>query len=320
MATVSREDIIVSKKYRQFCDLSWKEGLTEPLPSGIISVPMEHMEEFIAVCGDTDNNYIVVSQRSDFGLCYQQQFPVWQDMVKWIHMIPFMDIFDFSTLGYSDLRIAPRCDVDKCNLRDNYSIKCDSFTRATIPFVPSNIKKWYMVNCMTEEPNLISIPFGLLDDKTADILNATPIGEKEKWLYVNFQTYTLERSHLKTQMGARSMSSDWITFVPEAKSVEEYFSDIAQHKYVLCPEGNGIDCFRTWESIYLGAIPVVKRSPTTEQFSDLPILIVDDMFNIRIEFLQEKYEETLLKRANLDKAKLSYWKNIFEGSKNESCN
>ena len=320
MTTIDRQEIIISKEYEKFCDFSWEAGLTEALPSGIISVPMEHCLEFVQICGDTPNNYVVVSQRSDLGMAYQKEHPVYVDMQKWVTMLPHMDIIDFTKLGYGGVEVPPRCDLSKCNLRDDYSIKCDSYTWATIPLIPSNIKRWHMTNCMTEEPRLSGIPFGVFNDESADKLCNTPELEKRKWLYVNFQTYTMERFYLKAHWGSRQLKDmNFMTFVAEAKPIEEYFKDIAAHRYVLCPDGNGIDCFRTWETLYLGSIPIVKRSRTTEQFADLPILLVDDLFNITIELLEEKYEEILLKKDNLDKIKLSYWNKIFKESRNENC-
>lgn len=44
--------------------------------------------------------------------------------------------------------------------------------------------------------------------------------------------------------------------------------------FVPSPAGNGIDCHRTWEALYLGAVPVVLRS---EYFGERnwPVLVVD---------------------------------------------
>jgi len=322
VATVDREEIIISKDYERLCDFTWVAGMTTPPTSGIISVPMEHFQEFIKICGDTPNSYVVVSQRSDLGLAYQKEYPVQSDMKKWITMLPYMGsaVCDFDSLGYAKLVIPPRCDLEKCNIQDNYSIKCDSFTWATIPCVPDNIKRWYMTNCMAGEPRLSSIPFGILNDESADKICSTPEVEKRKWLYVNFHTYTMERFFLKSHWSSRQITDEhFMTFIAEAKPVEEYFKDISEHHYVLCPDGNGIDCFRTWEALYLGSIPIVKRSRVTEQFADLPVLIVDDLFNITHKSLLEKHEEVLSKKDNLEKVKLSYWNKIFKESRNESC-
>ena len=50
MATVPREEMIISKDYAKSCDYSWSAGLTEPLPSGIINIPIEHFYEFMEIC------------------------------------------------------------------------------------------------------------------------------------------------------------------------------------------------------------------------------------------------------------------------------
>ena len=42
-------------------------------------------------------------------------------------------------------------------------------------------------------------------------------------------------------------------------SPKNYRRLLSNSKYVLSPPGNGPDCHRTWEALYLGAIPIVKR-------------------------------------------------------------
>lgn len=53
---------------------------------------------------------------------------------------------------------------------------------------------------------------------------------------------------------------------------------LAAHMFALSPPGNGLDCHRTWESLYLRTVPIVKRSYAMEYFSrlGLPLFIVDD--------------------------------------------
>ncbi len=40
--------------------------------------------------------------------------------------------------------------------------------------------------------------------------------------------------------------------------------------------GVGEDCHRTWESVLLGAIPVVRESLIREIFSDAPVFVLRD--------------------------------------------
>jgi hypothetical protein len=62
----------------------------------------------------------------------------------------------------------------------------------------------------------------------------------------------------------------------------------------------------------MGSIPIVKRCCAMNEFTDLPILFIDDWADIRDEnFLETKYAEIISKSWNLDKLKFSYWKRII---------
>ena len=59
-------------------------------------------------------------------------------------------------------------------------------------------------------------------------------------------------------------------------TIPQYLQQLSDHKFAFSPPGNGVDCHRIWECFYLGVIPIVKRSPHTENYKDLPVLIIDD--------------------------------------------
>lgn len=46
--------------------------------------------------------------------------------------------------------------------------------------------------------------------------------------------------------------------------------------FVVSPHGNGLDCHRTWESLVLGNIVIVKKSSLDPLYQGLPVVIVDD--------------------------------------------
>ena len=48
------------------------------------------------------------------------------------------------------------------------------------------------------------------------------------------------------------------------KPFAEYLKDLRASYLCLSPAGDGIDTHRTWESLYLGTVPVVTRSVLTE--------------------------------------------------------
>ncbi len=59
-----------------------------------------------------------------------------------------------------------------------------------------------------------------------------------------------------------------------------------QFAFVVSPHGNGLDCHRTWESLLLGNIVIVKRSSLDPLYEGLPVVIVDDWREITPDNLQ----------------------------------
>lgn len=51
------------------------------------------------------------------------------------------------------------------------------------------------------------------------------------------------------------------------QDIGKYFSLVRQSTFVLSPPGNGPDCHRTWEALYLGAIPVVLETQMPYQLA-----------------------------------------------------
>jgi hypothetical protein len=65
----------------------------------------------------------------------------------------------------------------------------------------------------------------------------------------------------------------------------------ARHAFVISPHGNGLDCHRTWESLVLGCIVIVKRSPLDPLYEGLPVVIVEDWDEIMTENLRLWHEQ-----------------------------
>ena len=65
----------------------------------------------------------------------------------------------------------------------------------------------------------------------------------------------------------------------------------ARYAFVVSPHGNGLDCHRTWESLVLGNIVIVKRSSLDPLYEGLPVVIVDDWSEITAESLARWHTE-----------------------------
>jgi len=73
-----------------------------------------------------------------------------------------------------------------------------------------------------------------------------------------------------------------------------YFQELPKYKFVISPEGNGIDCHRHYEALMAGCIPILERNPHIEEkYKGCPILWTTDYSEITIPYLQQKYCEMI---------------------------
>jgi hypothetical protein len=77
------------------------------------------------------------------------------------------------------------------------------------------------------------------------------------------------------------------------------------------PEGNGIDCHRTWESLYLGTVPVVEKNLSTEYWQSIgvPLFLIkswNDVKNLKSEQLIKEYKE-LENKLGSEVIYMKYW-------------
>ena len=87
-----------------------------------------------------------------------------------------------------------------------------------------------------------------------------------------------------------------------------YFKEIGKYKFVICPEGNGIDTHRLWETLYSKGIPIVEDNELIRKKCEgLPILWTKDYSELTEEYLNQKYEEILNTDYDFSSLYLSFY-------------
>ena len=189
----------------------------------------------------------------------------------------------------------------------------DEYYRQLEPFV----SRVYAINNICRNPNVYTIPIGFRDHPydTMSILTATPTNvDKSILLYMNFELNT----NMEKRMGClmHFIKYNWIEkegfTKQQALPLPEFYEKIAKSKYILSPEGTGIDCHRIYEALYLNAIPIIKTTAMDEFYAQLPVVIVKDWSEITYEYLIENDERlfnTLIewKNANPDWLTAAHW-------------
>jgi hypothetical protein len=138
---------------------------------------------------------------------------------------------------------------------------------------------------MIPHPKTLGLPLGLenvdmwkrTDKDHIRQCGSTP---KTKLLYFNFNNSSNPK--VRTTCERQLLAQGFEKNAP--KQWKEYIEELSQYKYCASPEGNGVDCHRTWECLALGVTPIVVKNPVVYTwFKDLPIRWVDTYENLNLD-------------------------------------
>ena len=75
---------------------------------------------------------------------------------------------------------------------------------------------------------------------------------------------------------------------------QDYYNELGKYKFVASPEGNGIDCYRHYETWMSKGIPIIERNAFIQKkYQGLPILWTTDYSEINDSYLERCYSQFL---------------------------
>lgn len=150
---------------------------------------------------------------------------------------------------------------------------------------------WHAQNLMTRHPKLGGLPIGIANamwphgdqEILGEVISKKP--EKTNSVFFNFSIWT-NRAERTACFETLKDKIPW----QESRDFRTYLQDLATYKYAISPPGNGIDCHRIWECIYLGVIPIVLRSTFTERLNRVfPCILLDKWEDFNENSLLQMY-------------------------------
>ncbi len=144
------------------------------------------------------------------------------------------------------------------------------------------LKKWWAQNLCFIHPKMHFLPIGIANsmwEHGNQALYKIPSNNKNKNIHNNFNIYTNVAVRRECADALESRAS----MLPMV-SAKDNAERLAQYKYCVCPEGNGVDTHRLWESLYLGCMPIVMNTPFTRVINhytrgELPLVIIDSWWD-----------------------------------------
>lgn len=156
------------------------------------------------------------------------------------------------------------------------------------------VTRWFGSNIDIVHPKLFSIPIGLayegerpgVEDMVNSVIHETcgdPNYKKRCLVYASYSFETNEIVRRKCFAETKIMYP-WVGF-------RENLEAIARSLFVISPNGNGFDCHRHWESLYLKTIPIVTEDNVNIKFySDIPFLVIKSWEDFkRIKLSEDLY-------------------------------
>jgi len=225
------------------------------------------------------------------------------DDLIYTHTFYVKGLFDIiSKLEYKQLRVITH--------------NCDT----NVDFVPpDNVTRWYTTNVNIRYPSIQSIPIGLENDiwgfekKEKMIQKLKEPKQIRNLVYMN---HNIANNPAKRQRPYDALrDKGWVTTEMSANGLgfDSYLDGIYNHKFVVCPEGNGIDTHRIWECLYMGSIPIMENNINSSFYGDLPILTVNNWEDITEEKLLLANVAINIQDQHAEMLTFEYWKNKING-------
>jgi len=179
--------------------------------------------------------------------------------------------------------------------------------------------RWYTTNLTCHHSKVSAIPIGILNQRVnsgnlrdLNELMACPAPKTDR-VYLNFhiggETEKADYKAYRQAIHDRFSDCSWVTTSGRVSS-RQYLEEMAAHRFVISPPGHGPDCYRHWEAMYLGSLPVVERSISMQPFEDFPMIFVDDWAEVSLEFLQQKAADISIRPFQRSRLFFEFWKDL----------
>eukprot|EP01035_Chromulina_nebulosa_P022397 gene22397-29001_t len=170
-------------------------------------------------------------------------------------------------------------------------------------------------------PKVISMPLGVIDPKGLwnTIHRASRTGVRKDQLFFSAGSNWAFRPTLRDCI-AKNMGADMV--INSRLSTEAFRMKLVSSYAVLAMPGMGYDTYRIWESLASGSMPVIERGVGLDRtVYKLPVLLVDDFYDINPEMLRQAYVEALYwsEEWEYERMLVKHWEYmLFEASETAS--
>jgi hypothetical protein len=150
-----------------------------------------------------------------------------------------------------------------------------------LPLLPPNLHRLFSQNALVRDERVIPLPIGLENrrlhyngvTRDFDVIRRKRVEKRPRIL----SAFTVGTNQSVRGPAFAQLSASPFNDPAQRMNSRAYRKLAAPYMFIASPPGNGVDCHRTWEAMYLRSVPIVLRSSLTEHFAalGLPLCLVD---------------------------------------------
>lgn len=112
--------------------------------------------------------------------------------------------------------------------------------------------------------------------------NLKPFDQRNITLYLNFSPHThSDRNTIQKYVEMLCKNDSDVIIIKTRTIWNDYLKHLNIAKFIVSPPGTGLDCYRTWEALIMGAIPIVLQSEISSLYDGLPVMFVESWTDIK---------------------------------------
>jgi hypothetical protein len=153
------------------------------------------------------------------------------------------------------------------------------------------LRHWYAQNVCVQHPKLTPIPIGIQNSqwnaRGLEYISSLHVTRKTQNVYFNFNVNT----NSTVRAACYEALKGKIPFLPMIDA-NNNLRRLADYKFCICPEGNGVDTHRFWEALYLKVIPIVLDSELVRAFqrdTRIPVVVLKAWSDLDVSRLEYSF-------------------------------
>lgn len=181
------------------------------------------------------------------------------------------------------------------------------FTEAYYKLKLESVKHIYTIECQVKYPDVTALPFGTASiggnsEALEQVRNEHIKKSRDHEVFCRLNTNPF--THQRTRVVNEVQKNPLVKVELNQLGSEDFFREIKAHKFNLSLQSGGKDTTRTWETLFLGTIPIISDCIELRHFEDMPVVYYHEG-GITKEWLNSQD----ISGKSLLRATMGYWRN-----------